>query len=94
MITKTPVNAAEAVTAYRSSRGNNAKILVGLRGTLECIRWGKIVHIENVRRLPKIHKDGTVTVRWNREDCEIEAHRVDFVGDDGREFSWFSFDLV
>lgn len=86
MLTREPIDAAEAVRNERFA----GKILVG-GFCVECIRFGKIVHIETVRRLPKIQKDGTVTIRAFNSTYEIKAERVTL---DSTGQSWVSYNIV
>lgn len=87
-VTREVVNTAEAVADYTSNY--RRKILVG-GFDVECIRWNKIVHIEFVRRLPKIHEDGRVTVRAFNHDYEVKAEKVT-LNSTGQ--SWFSFSIT
>lgn len=86
MLTREPVNAAEAI----ANRRFDGKIVVG-GFDLECIRWGKIVHIKTVRRLPKVHADGRVTIRAFNQDIEIKAEKIT-LNSTGQ--SWISYDVA
>jgi len=87
MITRTPMNALEAIND-RSYR--DRKILVG-GFDVECIRFGKIVHIQNVRRLPRVQRDGSVKIRAFNDEYEIKATKMTL---DSTGQSWISFDLA
>jgi hypothetical protein len=86
MITREPINTAQAIRERRF----DGKIVVG-GFDVECIRWNKIVHIQTVRRLPKIHKDGRVTIRAFNDEYEIKATRCTL---DSTGQSWVSYDLA
>ena len=75
-ITQTPANTVEAVLAETMPAWR--KILVRLDDALEDIRWNKVVHIRTVRRLPKIHSDGRVTIRHLGNDIEVRATKNSF----------------
>lgn len=91
MLTRTPINAAEAIKAEKEKFPHSfKKILVG-GFDVECLRWNKIVHIQNVRRIPKIHDDGRVTIRaWNR-DYEVKATKIT-LNSTGQ--SWISYEVA
>ena len=75
MLQREPINAAEAIKAEKEQYPHSfKKILVG-GFDVECLRWNKIVHIENVRRIPKIHEDGRVTIRAFNDEYEVKAER-------------------
>lgn len=76
----------DAVQAVSRSTKYLRKILVRVP-MLECIRFGKVVHIELVRRLPTIHSDGTVTVTWGGKACEVRAMQCTF--DSGYQIDTF-----
>lgn len=87
MITRTAIdNIPQAIEDYRYDR----KLLIG-GFDVECIRFGKIVHIQSVRRLPKIHKDGRVTIRAFNDEYEIKATLCTL---DSTGQSWVSFDIA
>lgn len=90
MLSREPIsNVAEAILENETICGKVRKLLVG-GFDVECIRWGKIVHIEQVRRLPKIHKDGRVTIRAFNDDYEVKATKITL---DSTGQSWISYDI-
>jgi len=85
MTTHEPANIIEAVQHSTRCLKN---VLVG-GWNIECMRFGKVVHIQTIRRIPKIHNDGRVTIRNYGEDHEIFATKHTIP--DGRFF--FTFDV-
>ncbi len=85
IIERTPTDAAAAIESRRGGR----KIVVG-GFDVECIRFGKIVHIQTVSRLPRV-RDGRVFIRAFNREYEVKATKCTLTRT-GQ--SWTSFDLA
>ena len=71
------------------------KILVHLgTNVIEDIRWNKVVHIRQLRRLPKIHKDGRVTIRHLGNDIDVRAEYHYWTTENGTHRGYYSFHLA
>jgi hypothetical protein len=65
------------------------KVSIWLDYPVETLRWGKIIHINSVRRVPTIHDDGRVTVTFRGTVREIESHENVLIN--GRTYYTFRF---
>ncbi len=80
---------ANTIEAVEHQTRSLRKILVG-GFNIECLRFGKVVHIRTIRRIPKIHADGRVTIITSYSAAaEISAKKHTL--DCGRFF--YTFDI-